>query len=129
MYGLIESGQISADVSIYLKIGVGIMLALGILIIGRNVIKNVGNNLIAIRPSDAFSIELATSIVIFLATIFGFPVSGSHVLIFSVVGAGMVKGEKPEKKSFRKMILAWVITFPVAGILSALIYGGFLLIF
>ena len=102
------------------------MIAFGIIVIGRIVIKNVGNNLIAIKPSDAFSIELATSSVIFLATILGFPISGSHVLIFAIVGAGMAKGEKPNKKSFTKIIISWIITFPVAAALSALIYGIFL---
>ncbi len=112
--------------SIYLVAAVGVMIALGIIVIGRNVIKNVGNNLIAIKPSDAFSIELATSSTIFLATILGFPISGSHVLIFAIVGAGIAKGEKPNKKSFRNMILSWVITFPAAAILSALVYGIFI---
>ncbi|MBY9001446.1 MAG: inorganic phosphate transporter [Candidatus Heimdallarchaeota archaeon] len=46
-------------------------------IIGRNVIKNEGNKLIRIKPSDAFSIELTTIIILFLATIFSFPISGS----------------------------------------------------
>ncbi len=111
---------------IYLVMAVGAMIALGIIVIGKNVIKNVGNNLIAIKPSDAFSIELATSSVIFIATIFGFPISGSHVLIFAIVGAGMVKGERPDKKSFRKMVISWIITFPVAAALSGLIYGIFI---
>lgn len=129
MYGLIESGQFSEQYSIYLVLGVGVVIALGLVVIGRNVIKNVGNNLIAIRPSDAFSIELSTSIVLFLATLLGFPVSGTHVLVFSIVGAGMVKGERPDKKSFRKMLLSWIITFPVAATLSALIYGASVAIF
>ncbi|MHA1592156.1 MAG: inorganic phosphate transporter, partial [Candidatus Heimdallarchaeaceae archaeon] len=86
-------------------------------------------SLIAMRPSDAISIELATSITLFLATIFGFPISGSHVLIFAVVGAGMVKGERPNKKAFRKMIISWVITFPIAAALSALIYVVTIVIF
>jgi PiT family inorganic phosphate transporter len=123
MYGLIESGQFSDQYSIYLVLAVGVLIAFGLVVIGRNVIKNVGNNLIAIRPSDAFSIELSTSLVLFFATLFGFPVSGTHVLVFSIVGAGMVKGEKPDKKSFRKMLLSWIITFPVAAALSAIIYG------
>ena len=97
--------------------------------IGRNVIKNVGNNLIAIKPSDAFSIELSTSLVLFIATFLGFPVSGTHVLVFSIIGAGMVKGERPDKKSFRKMLLSWIITFPVAAALSAMIYGASVAIF
>ena len=123
MYGMIEAGQFSEENSIYLILATGVIIALGLVVIGRNVIKNVGNNLIAIRPSDAFSIELSTSLVLFLATFFGFPVSGTHVLVFSIIGAGFVKGERPDKKSFRKMVLSWVITFPVAAALSALIYG------
>ncbi len=131
MYGLIDSGQLIGDplTIMLLTLATGVVLALGIVIIGRNVIKNVGNNLIAMRPSDAISIELATSITLFLATIFGFPISGSHVLIFAVVGAGMIKGERPNKKAFRKMVISWVITFPVAAALSALIYGISIAIF
>lgn len=123
MYGLLDSGQLTEGTLItLLTITTGVILALGIVLIGRIVIKYVGNSLIAMRPSDAISIELATSITLFLATIFGFPISGSHVLIFAVVGAGMVKGERPNKKAFSKMIISWVITFPVAAALSALIY-------
>ncbi len=130
MYGLIDSGQLTDGTLItLLTLTTGVVLALGIVLIGRVVIKYVGNSLIAMRPSDAISIELATSITLFLATIFGFPISGSHVLIFAVVGAGMVKGERPNKKAFTKMIISWVITFPIAAALSALIYGVSIAIF
>ena len=128
MYGL-DSGQLPDEYRIYFVLATGLVLALGIVIIGRNVIKNVGNNLIAIRPTDAFSIELATSIILFAATMLGLPISGSHVLIFAVVGAGMVKGEKPEKKSFRKMVISWIITFPVAAILSGILFVSLTAIF
>ncbi|MHA1888182.1 MAG: inorganic phosphate transporter [Promethearchaeota archaeon] len=74
------------------------------------------------HPSDAFSIQISTSIVIFLAIILGLPVSGSHILIFTVIGAGRVKDERPDKKSFRKMVLSWIITFPVAALLAMLCY-------
>ncbi|MHA1399679.1 MAG: inorganic phosphate transporter [Candidatus Heimdallarchaeaceae archaeon] len=127
MYGLIESGDFSPDYVLLMTIITGVVLALGLLIVGRNVIKNVGRNLIEMRPSDAFSIQISTSIVIFLATILGLPVSGSHILIFAVIGAGRVKGERPDKKSFRKMVLSWVITFPVAAILAAICYILFII--
>ena len=129
MYGLIESGDLPAAYSLMLTIITGLVLSLGLMIVGKNVIRNVGQNLIEMRPSDAFSIQISTSIVIFLATLLGLPVSGSHILIFAVVGAGRVKGERPDKKSFRKMVLSWIITFPVAAILSALCYVLFLAIF
>ncbi|MHA1719452.1 MAG: inorganic phosphate transporter, partial [Promethearchaeota archaeon] len=117
MYGLIEAGALEKGLTTtLLLIGAGIMLALGIVIVGKNVIKNVGNNLIEMRPSVAFSIQMSTSLVIFLATILKLPVSGSHILIFAVLGAGRVRGERPDKKSFRKMVASWVLTFPIAAI-------------
>lgn len=125
MYGLIETGQLEENLSLYLVVVTGLLKGLGIIAIGRIVIKNVGNNLISLRPSDAFSIELSTSIVLFVATFVGLPISGSQVLIFSVVGAGLVKGERPEKKPFIRIILSWIITFPIAAALSGIIYGIF----
>ncbi|MHA1520060.1 MAG: inorganic phosphate transporter [Promethearchaeota archaeon] len=122
MFGLMESGDVERSAELWLTIITGISLAAGLIIVGKNVIKNVGNNLIEMRPSDAFSIQISTSIVIFLATILGLPVSGSHILIFAVIGAGRVKGERPDKKSFRKMVISWVITFPVAAVLAILCY-------
>lgn len=132
MYGLAESGDIDIENAVLINsliILTGLMLTLGLVIVGKNVIKNVGNNLIEMRPSDAFSIQISTSIVIFVATMLGLPVSGSHILIFAVLGAGRVKGERPDKKTFRKMVVSWVITFPVAAILSAICYLIFIPIF
>ncbi|MHA1746808.1 MAG: inorganic phosphate transporter [Promethearchaeota archaeon] len=128
MYGLIESGDLveGSTLVTLLLVGTGLMLALGLVIVGKNVIENVGNNLIEMRPSTAFSIQISTSIIIFLATMLGLPVSGSHILIFAVIGAGRVKGESPDKKSFRKMVISWIVTFPVAAMLSAICYLLFL---
>lgn len=133
LYGLIEKGGTDGatldQYRIWLIAGVGLMLSLGLIVIGRKVIKNVGNNLLDLKPSDGLSIELSTSIVLFVATILGLPVSGTHVLVFAIIGAGFVKGEKPEKKSFRKMLISWLITFPVAAVLSAVLYGSLYAIF
>ena len=77
MYGVIEAGSLEKGLTTtLLLIGAGIMLALGIVIVGKNVIKNVGNNLTEMRPSVAFSIQMSTSIVIFLATMLKLSVSG-----------------------------------------------------
>ena len=105
------------------------MISLGIVVIGRRVIKNVGNNLLDLRPSDGLSIELSTSIILFVATILGLPVSGTHVLVFSIIGAGLVKGERPQGKAFLRMVISWLITFPIAAILSAILYGTLYSIF
>ena len=81
------------------------------------------------KPSDAFSTQISTSIVLFLATILGFPISGSHVLIFAILGTGMVQGERPDKKALRRIIISWIITFPIAAALSAILYGSLYAVF
>ncbi len=128
-YGLIETGDIPSSIAIFIKILIGCMIALGLIIVGRNVIKNVGGSLIEMRPSDAFAIESANAIVVLTCTLLGLPISGSHVLIFAIIGSGLAKGEKANWRSLKKMVIAWIVTFPAAAILSATIYLGFILIF
>lgn len=127
-YGLIESGDIMDTIEMInlLLVVTGIMMSFGLVIIGRNVIKNVGGSLVEMRPSNAFAISMSTMIIIFISTILGLPVSGSHILIFAILGSGWVKGERPDKKSFKKMVISWIITFPIAATLAALFYTAFI---
>jgi PiT family inorganic phosphate transporter len=127
-YDLMETGEIPAHLELILTSIAGLMIALGLILIGRIVIKNVGFSLVEIRPSDAFAIQSASSLVIFLCTLAGWPISGSHVLIFAIIGSGIQKGEKPNRKSLKKMIVAWLVTFPIAALLSGTIYAFFFLI-
>ena len=127
-FDLIVAGSIPKDLEIYLILITGIMIALGIILIGRIVIKNVGFSLVEIRPSDAFAIEGATSMVILICNLLGLPISGSHVLIFAIIGSGMQKGSRPNWKSLKKMSVAWLVTFPIAALLSGTIYAFFFLI-
>jgi len=128
-YGLIETGDIPESLEVLIKVLIGCMIALGLILVGRNVIKNVGGSLIEMRPSDAFAIESSNAIVILTCTLLGLPISGSHVLIFAIIGSGLSKGEKPNWKALKKMVIAWIVTFPAAAILSATIYLGLILIF
>ena len=64
--------------------------------------KNVGGSLIEMCPSDTFRIESSNTIVVFTCTALGLPISGSYVLIFSIIGSGLSKGEKPNWKPIKK---------------------------
>ena len=78
------------------------------------------------RPSDALAAEVSTSLIMLGATLFGLPVSGSHILVFALIGTARMKGEKPDKRSFRRMVISWFLTFPIAAGLAAIIYGIFI---
>jgi PiT family inorganic phosphate transporter len=126
-FGLLETNPELEPIKYLYLAAAGAMIALGLILVGKNVIKSVRGSLVKMRSSDGVVIQLSSVLVLFLATLLGFPISGSHVLIFAILGAAYIKGERPDKKSFRKMVISWIVTFPVAALLSGMLYGIFLL--
>ncbi|MHC1592324.1 MAG: inorganic phosphate transporter [Candidatus Helarchaeales archaeon] len=104
----------------------GIGMAIGLFVIGRRVIRNVGSNIVQMKPSDAFSVELSVMIAMTVFTILGMPISGTQVLIFAILGSSKAKKEKPNTKAIKKILISWAITIPVA---AAVAIGFFLLFF
>lgn len=98
----------------------GLSLAGGLLVLGRGVIKNVGR-ITQLYPSTAFATQIPTAVILFLGTALGIPLSGSHMLIASLVGLSKAS-HTPIKKGLWKIILIWFLTFPMAGILSIILY-------
>ena len=99
----------------------GISLVVGLWFLGKEVITTIGSKLAEILPTTGFSAELASSIVILLATKLGIPVSSTHILIGAVLGIGIVN-KNANWKMVKPIILAWLITLPAAAISSAGFY-------
>lgn len=98
----------------------GLSFASGIVIIGRGVIKNVGT-ITELHPSTAFASEIPTAVILFFGTLLGIPLSGSHMLVASLVGLSKAR-RAPMSKGLWKIVLIWLLTFPIAAILAVLLY-------
>lgn len=99
----------------------GVSLVVGLWFLGKEVITTVGSKLAHIEPTTGFSAELASSLVILIATQMGLPISSTHVLIGAVLGIGLYN--KSANWTLLKPIgLAWVITVPAAMLGSAFCY-------
>ncbi|HEY9749770.1 MAG TPA: inorganic phosphate transporter [Allocoleopsis sp.] len=97
----------------------------GLAVWGKKVIATIGEGITALQPSGGFCAELATAATVLLASRFGLPVSTSHALVGGVVGVGLVKSWRAVKLStLREIGLAWLVTIPVAAVLSALIFAS-----
>ena len=96
----------------------GIGMATGLFVIGRRVIKNVGSNIVQMKPSEAFSIELSVMISMTVFTLLGMPISGTQVLIFAIIGSSKARKVKSNSKEIKKIIISWIITIPVAAIVA-----------
>ena len=114
---VIGMGDIQVDL---LLIITGISFAGGIIVLGRIVIKNLGK-LTELRPSTAFVAQAPTAAILFIGTLQGIPLSGSHMLVASLVGLSKAS-RTPMKSGLWKIVLIWLITFPAAAILSIIIY-------
>ena len=97
------------------------LLVAGLWFIGKEVVQTVGKRLTEIHPASGFAAELAAAVVVMLATTFGIPVSSTHILIGAVLGIGLVN-HQANWQLMKPIFMAWVITLPAAGGLSALLF-------
>ena len=98
----------------------GISIAIGIIVLGRIVIRNLGR-MTELRPSTAFAAQFPTAAVMLIGTIQKIPLSGSHMLVASLVGLSKAS-KTPMKKGLWKIIAIWLLTFPMSGILAIILY-------
>ena len=98
----------------------GISLGLGIVVLGRIVIKNLGG-MTELRPSTAFAAQVPTAAVMLIGTIQKIPLSGSHLLVASLVGLSKASNT-PMQKGLWKIVAIWLLTFPMSAFLAILLY-------
>lgn len=114
------------DIPLWLLILGACGIVTGLAIHGKQVIKTVGEKIIALQPSSGFCAELSTAITILLASSLGLPVSTSHALVGAVVGIGLIQNwQQVSLSTVKSVILAWIVTLPIAAGIS----GGLILIF
>ncbi|BFZ21425.1 hypothetical protein BsWGS_24464 [Bradybaena similaris] len=110
-----------APTPIWILIYGGIGISLGLCILGRRVIKTMGEDLSKITPSSGFCIELGAAFTVLVASYVGIPISTTHCKVGSIVFVGRVRSnDNVDWSLFRNIILAWVVTLPASGLLSAL---------
>jgi PiT family inorganic phosphate transporter len=119
----------SLDIPVWILILGGSGIVAGLAVQGKNVIATVGENIISLVPSTGFCAEIATASTILIASRIGLPVSTSHALVGSVIGIGLASRERSVRwDTIKSVILAWVVTLPVAAILGASIFSLLLLL-
>ena len=79
------------------------------------------------RPSEGVILQSSSALILMIATFLGLPISHSHVIVFCIIGLNLSQKKEIDKKGVLKMALYWLLTFPVAAILSGFIYWIFIL--
>ena len=87
------NGGISSQTSIPLWVtGVGaIGIAIGLALYGPKLIKTVGGEITELDQVRAFSVAMAASITVIIASQLGLPVSSTHIAIGGIFGVGFLR--------------------------------------
>ncbi|KAM6902704.1 sodium-dependent phosphate transporter 1-B [Xenentodon cancila] len=105
----------------------GVGICAGLWVWGRRVIQTMGRDLTPITPSSGFSIELASAVTVVVASNIGLPVSTTHCKVGSVVAVGWLRSRKAvDWRLFRNIFMAWFVTVPISGLISAAIMAIFI---
>lgn len=125
IYWIVSHGSIAQKVHVpvwLLALG-GLGISVGVLILGYKVMKTVGEEITQLNNSRGFCIDFSTASTVLLASVFGFPISTTHVVVGSVVGVGMARGmELVNVGILKNILISWFATVPVAALASAGIY-------
>jgi PiT family inorganic phosphate transporter len=111
------------DVPLWVVFLSGSVMAAGTYMGGARVIRTLGVRIVAMRPVHGFSAESAAASVIELASRFGIPVSTTHVITSCILGMGSTRRLSAVRWGVAKgIVYAWVLTFPICGLLGAGLY-------
>jgi len=111
-------------IPLWVKVAVAIALGLGTMIGWKRIVVTVGEKIgkTHLTYGQGASAELVAMATIGAADMFGLPVSTTHVLASGVAGTMAANKSGLQMSTLRNLVLAWVLTLPVAMLLSGGLY-------
>ncbi|SDT38603.1 inorganic phosphate transporter [Microlunatus soli] len=109
------------SIPLWVKFACAIAIAAGTYIGGWRVIRTLGKGLVEIESPQGMAAETASAAAILTSSHLGMALSTTHVATGSILGSGIgKKGAEVRWNVAGRMVAAWLITLPAAGIVGAL---------
>ncbi len=121
---LLSGGYISSfHVPIWVMLACATAMGLGTAAGGWRIVATLGSKIFRIEPINGFAADFSSSLVIYTASLMGYPVSTTHVVSSSIIGVGMAKQIKAVRwETARQLVTAWLITIPSTALISLVFY-------
>jgi inorganic phosphate transporter, PiT family len=117
-----EDGDL--PVPLWIVLSAHAAIALGTLAGGWRIVKTLGQRITALKPVGGFSAETAAASSLYLATALGIPVSTTQTITGAIVGVGATRRLSAVRWGVAgRIVWAWVLTIPAAGLIAAVVYG------
>ncbi|WP_122263632.1 inorganic phosphate transporter [Ornithinimicrobium cerasi] len=119
---LIASGQWTdtGSVPFWVKASCALAIAVGTYLGGWRIIRTLGKGLVEISSPQGMAAESSSAAVILTASHLGFAISTTHVATGSILGSGVGRRAEVRWGVAGRMLVAWLITLPMAGLAGAL---------
>lgn len=99
-------------------------LALGTLFGGWRIVHTMGSRITRLNPMQGFCAETGGAITLFAATWLGIPVSTTHTITGAIIGVGAARRSSAVRWGVASnIVFAWIVTLPVAALISASCYA------
>lgn len=113
----------NAPIALWIVLSCHAAIALGTFLGGWRIVRTMGQRITKLKPFEGFCAETAGALTLFGATHFGIPVSTTHTITGSIIGAGAIKGASAVKWGVTtKIFWAWILTIPVSALIGSVIY-------
>jgi PiT family inorganic phosphate transporter len=101
----------------------GLAIGAGTYVGGWRIMRTLGQRIFSMDPATGFAAQVSGGTTIYLATHFGYPVSTTHVVSGSVLGAGATKRLSAVRWGIAgNIVFAWLLTIPAAALVAAALY-------
>jgi PiT family inorganic phosphate transporter len=89
---------------------------------GWRIIRTLGHRVVKLQPVHGFAAETTAALIIQGASLYGIPLSTTHVISTSIMGVGTVKRFSGMKWTVvERIIWAWIFTLPATALIGYLL--------
>ncbi len=123
---LVISGHLGRNdgIPLWVILAAAAAISLGTYSGGWRIMRTVGRRIYALSPTSGFAAQTVGGAVMLGAAQLGYPISTTHVITTSIMGAGATKRLSAVRWGIaRQIVLAWVLTLPAAAATAALAYA------
>ena len=106
------------------------VISLGTMSGGWKIVKTMGSRITKVTPLEGVAAETAGALTLDLTELLKIPVSTTHTITGAIIGVGSVKRLSAVRWGVTKnLLIAWLLTIPVSGVLAAVIFVVFRIVF
>jgi PiT family inorganic phosphate transporter len=96
-----------------------VVMGIGTSVGGWKIIKTMGIRLVKLETYQGFAAETGAASAIQIASVLGIPLSTTHTINTSIMGVGSSKRFSAVRWGVAgQIVIAWILTFPVCGVIS-----------